>query len=526
MKTADKKEIVCYNSDASRIVGKAEEVVFPETVEDIKEIIRSAHYDIVPRGAGSNFVGGCTPKRSTVVDMSKMNKILDFNSKKRYVSVEAGVTIKELNEKLEKAGLEFPIQPCNNGISTIGGMIATNASGNRSMKYGKMKEWVEEIEFVNGKGELIKMGRTDIDEVCGMEGITGIIASARLEIIPKMKRTISVFQTDSLDELISTARKLKLEKEIVMIELISPAVSKLLKLPEKYNLIIEFDSERGKATGEEYERIIKLTEDIYSYLYSEKYYNSEDPKFYFDNLKEFIVFLERRAIPYFGFLGTGIMHPFFRDDEKAKREETIEIIKKMRGKPGKYGIGITRKYFIDEFETKMIYRVKSRYDPQGKLNKGKMINEDFRETEEIYGNRDNAKNIKPVKENNEVKKIPEKPIKPVKEQKPQKEIKSEAKTPEEKMNILIKEAELIEKGKENDVKETLKDYEYTYKSELQDEKRKKVEELAKNISRDISNKEMAEERAEEKKKTRETSKEEMDLINKIMGNRYKNEEKK
>src|SRR4030042_2386019 len=191
-----KKEMVCYNTDASRLIGNTKSVFFPKTVKEVQKIIKTSKLDIIPRGAGSEKVGGVIPNNSVVVDMSKMNKASNFNLLKRTVCVEAGITIRELNEKLNKMGFEFPIQTNNQGISSIGGMIALNQIGNREMKYGKMKDWVEEIEFVDGRGEIRKIGKSEIVDVCGMEGITGIIISAVLKIFPKIKRSISIFQSE------------------------------------------------------------------------------------------------------------------------------------------------------------------------------------------------------------------------------------------------------------------------------------------------------------------------------------------
>ena len=80
-------------------------------------------------------------------------------------------------------------------------------------------ELVEEIEFVNGRGELMKIGKADLGDVCGMEGITGIIISAVLKIIPQIKRSASIFQSEDISEIFSIARRLKLEKEICSLTL-------------------------------------------------------------------------------------------------------------------------------------------------------------------------------------------------------------------------------------------------------------------------------------------------------------------
>jgi FAD/FMN-containing dehydrogenase len=369
------KEISCYNSDASRIVGKAEKVFLPKTVEEIQQIMKSTNLDIVPRGSGTSLVGGCVPNNSVVVDLSKMNKVSNFKFKERSVKVEAGVMIKELNEKLNQVGFEFPIK-INNSIATIGGMIATNSSGDYTLKYGNIKEWIEEVEFVNGRGELMKTTKVDISEVCGMEGITGVISSVILRVIPKTKKSISLYQSDNLEEIFSVTRRLKLEREVLMIQLFPPSVSKLLGFPETYNLVIEFDSDRGKIRGKEYDELSKRKNKIFSVMFAEEYYNVEDPKFFFDKVKDFISFLDLNDIPYFSYLGVGIVHPFFKDYEKNKKNAVIDFIKKSKAKPSKFGIGSVRNELLDSFEKKIIERIKLRHDPFGKMNKGKLIDVD------------------------------------------------------------------------------------------------------------------------------------------------------
>ncbi|MBT4165762.1 FAD-binding oxidoreductase [archaeon] len=372
------KETVCYNSDASRIVGKAEKVFFPKNVEEVQQIIKTTNLDIVPRGAGSGLMGGCVPNSSVVVDLSKMNNVSEFKFKERSVRVGAGVTIKELNEKLNQVGFEFPIK-INNPVATIGGAVALNSFGEYGLKYGSIKEWIEEVEFVNGRGELMKTTKADVSDVCGMEGTTGIICSVTLRVIPKVNKSISLFQSDNLEEVFSIARRLKLEKEVIMMELFPPMVSKLLGFPETYNLVIEFGSERGKIRGKEYDELLKAKDKVFSVMFSQEYYNVDDPKFFFDKVRDFISFLDLNEIPYVSYLGAGIVHPFFKDFEKNKKNAVVDFIKKSRAKVSKFGIGSVRKEFLDSFEKKVIERVKLRHDPFGKLNKGKLIDVDAHE---------------------------------------------------------------------------------------------------------------------------------------------------
>ena len=373
----NKHELICYNTDASRLVGESEVVYFPKTVEEVQAIVKETEKDIVIRGAGTGLEGGCVPQKSHVIDLCHMNRIIDFNPSKKQVRVEAGATIKELNEKLKKANLEFPVYSFENEIATIGGVVALNSPGIRSMKYGNIKDWIEEIEFVNGKGDLVKTTKADLMDVCGMEGITGIIVSVNFRVIPIIERSFSIFQTDNLGAVFLIGRRIRAEKDVSMIKLLSKNISKSLGFPEKYHLIIEFDSYRGKIRGEEYNQLMKKLNSISRILISEGYYNSEDPKMFFDKLKEFVTFLEVNNVPYFGDLGTGVIYTFFKDFEKNKIQGVRAAMKKLRAKLGNYGVGVMRKEFIDGFDAKIVQRVKLRYDPKNKFNKGKMIDIDF-----------------------------------------------------------------------------------------------------------------------------------------------------
>jgi FAD/FMN-containing dehydrogenase len=526
-----KKELTCYETDASRLVGKADNVVFPKTIEEVENLIKTSDKDVVPRGGGSEIVGGCIPNNSLIINTTKMNKILDFNKEKRNVYVEAGISVKELNEKLESIGFEFPISVLNGDISTIGGMIAMNSLDSR-FKYGEMREWIEELEFINGRGELMKTSKADLMDICGMEGITGIIVRVKLKIIPKIKRSFSIFQTDEIEEIFSIARRLKLERNIIGLDFFSKSFSKLLDLPEKYHILIEFDSDRGKIKGEEYEELISKKNNLYFNLLRKGYYNNENVKFFFDKLKDFILYLESNEIPYFSYLGHGIVYGFFKDEEENKRKKCVEMMKKMRGKIGDYGI--TRKNFIDDFEVKILQRVKKRHDPFWKLNKGKIIRAES-------GDSLAKKEIPLAPEKMEFRRKVEKQIP---------ERKLEIKAPEKRMNEFIKRVEDEEKfyeqeEEEKEVTEKIKDYEQTYDSELGKRRVEEIEEIAKKVPQEIvkENIKLPEstmkddfDRPSENIENNfnaqprgQVSKSEQDLINSVLGNKLgsgKKEEKK
>lgn len=364
------KEEICYTVDASRIESKPLQVFYPKTKEDIQKIIRE-HVNIVPRGSGTNLVGGTIAENSVVVEMRGLNKIISINTSKKTVHVEAGITIKELNEKLKQINSEFPI--CFNEQSTIGSMIAVNAVGEHSMRYGLMKEWIEKIEFVNGKNELLTIGKADLAEVCGMEGTTGIIVSALLRCMPIIKKTASILQSDNLDEILSTSQRLKSDVEVIRLKFYSKKVSKMLGFPEKYHVIVFFNSTRGKIQENEFNKLLGMIQKEYYYLYKNNYYESEDVRLFFDKIKEYVTQIEALDIPCIGDLGMGIINTFFTSSEMEKMRAVKKLMIKTSGKKGRYAIGVKRKYLIDDLEKKIFYRIKKRHDPLGKMNKGKLF---------------------------------------------------------------------------------------------------------------------------------------------------------
>ena len=148
---------IAYNYDASPFSGNSVCVYCPENEEDIIKFVKSAikyKIDIVPRGGGTSVVGGAVPNNSVVLDLSKLNKIT-IDERKKIAIAEAGATIAELNREASKFGLILPVIPSSHEVATIGGAIATNASGLRAIKYGKMKDWVRSIKAVDGNGKII-----------------------------------------------------------------------------------------------------------------------------------------------------------------------------------------------------------------------------------------------------------------------------------------------------------------------------------------------------------------------------------
>lgn len=368
--------LVVYESDASGIKGKATEILFPTTKEEIQKIVRE-NARVTIRGAGTGLAGGCVPQNEVVLDLSKMNKILGFDEAKKIVEVEPGVVLDELNDYLDRYNLEFPVKPSSHSVCTIGGMIACNAAGERAVKYGKTGKWVEALEVVDGHGEIVSIHKFNLNDIIGLEGITGVIVKAGLKLVEKKKRTASLIVIGDLKDLVDRVENYSKNPEVSEIEFLDKHVSSLVELGSSYNLIIEFEDLQGELKEKEYEVLMKKRESVYPSLASLGFNRIEDPKIPLSRLAEFACLLEEMKIPYYGHLGMGIIHPVFRDNEQEKIKRVHDFVKRIKGKvSGEHGIGLVKKEFLDDNEKKLFSLVKKRYDPACKINCGKVVDMD------------------------------------------------------------------------------------------------------------------------------------------------------
>lgn len=195
--TSDPAELYCYSYDSSYITGRADYAVIPLSTEEIVKIVKLANeykIPVVPRGGASGLTGSAVPtKGGIVLDMRKMNRILEVDIENLQVLVEPGVILDNLNAVLKKYNFFFPPDPASSDTCTIGGVIANNASGMRSIKYGICRDYVLDLEVVMPDGEVINTGSKalvsssgyDLTRLfVGSEGTLGVITKARLKILP------------------------------------------------------------------------------------------------------------------------------------------------------------------------------------------------------------------------------------------------------------------------------------------------------------------------------------------------------
>ncbi len=151
----DNVQRVLYSTDASQYKEMPLAVTRPKTKEDIKKIIAFARENgtsVIPRGAGTSLAGQVVGP-GIVVDISRyMNKILEFNEAEKYVIVEPGVNLAELNLFLAKHSLQFGPETSTANRCVIGGMLGNNSCGLHSLVYGSVREHILEVDAILSDG--------------------------------------------------------------------------------------------------------------------------------------------------------------------------------------------------------------------------------------------------------------------------------------------------------------------------------------------------------------------------------------
>ncbi|MEO9365131.1 MULTISPECIES: FAD-binding and (Fe-S)-binding domain-containing protein [Candidatus Nitrosocaldus] len=154
-----------YASDASAYEMLPLCIVIARDVQDVVSTVKVAYKHGIPvtaRGGGSGLAGQAIGS-GIIIDLTHMNRLLALNLEDGYVTVEAGMYKGVLDRELKRHGKFIPVDPSSSDYCTIGGMIANNASGAHTVKYGSMIDYVEELDVVLADGSIIHARKVDLN---------------------------------------------------------------------------------------------------------------------------------------------------------------------------------------------------------------------------------------------------------------------------------------------------------------------------------------------------------------------------
>ena len=196
--------------------------VFPPDVKAISEVLSQAAREgkvVTPWGGGTQMSLGNRPRGvDLVVGTSRLNRMLFHESADLVASVEAGITLKSLQDQLGKKRQFLPLEAPFPSRATIGGILAANASGPSSLVYGTARDWLIGIKVAHSYGAVTKSGGKVVKNVTGYDlnklytgslGTLGVIVEATFKVTPlPLHKSTLVATYPSLSSAMASAQEL------------------------------------------------------------------------------------------------------------------------------------------------------------------------------------------------------------------------------------------------------------------------------------------------------------------------------
>ncbi len=413
-------------------------VIWPIKEEEVSGILKYANERFIPVtawGAGTSLEGNSIPvDKGIVLDFSMMNRIIQIREEDFQADVQPGVIYQDLNHKLRYKGLFFPPDP--GARASIGGMIANNASGIRSIRYGSTRENVLRLKVVLANGQIIELGKNTqktssgydlLRLFIGSEGTLGIVveATVRLRGIPEHFSACLVSFKDIYSASKAVFQIMRAGLEPVCLEIMDSNCIKVvnringLNLKHLHTLIIEFQGSSKEALKDSVDMCEQICKDLgykefifgierddYKRIIDARHLLGESMRKYhpgrvhtvtdvavpISRFPELILFAEKLTknikIPayIFGHAGEGNLHlAFMVKEEDSEEWHLVDEIKdkvtdmaiKLGGTcTGEHGVGIgKRKYMEKEHGDSLFWmkKIKELFDPHGILNPGKIF---------------------------------------------------------------------------------------------------------------------------------------------------------
>jgi len=433
----DEGERLAYAYDNSRRHALPDAVVFPtqhEHVEALVRVCREHRVPVVARGRGTNTTGATVPvDGGVVVSFERMNRILRIDPDNRLAVVEPGVLNGDLQTALKPHGFFWPPDPTSSPWCSIGGNLACNSAGPRTVKYGSPRENTLGLRAVAGTGEGFRCGTytskgsTGYDLtrlLIGSEGTLALITEATLKLTPKPNglRTLRATYRDVGAAARAVARIMAQPVTPCALEFIDDVA---LKLARDYGgdgvplagamLMIEVDGEpetlpsavdavsrAARGDGLEELKVAQTAEETQALWSARKALSpaqrtispnkiNEDVVVPVSHLPELVDCIKQLAakqdvlIVSFGHAGNGNLHVNLLPRDEAERErahaclaDVFALVIRLEGTlSGEHGIGLIKREFmplaLEPATLGLMRSVKAAFDPDGILNPGKLL---------------------------------------------------------------------------------------------------------------------------------------------------------
>lgn len=439
----DSADVWSYGYDNSRRHAVPDMVVQPDSHEQVHKIISLANENdvaVTARGRGTGTTGATVPLQGGVVlSTERLNKIIKVDPANRYIVVEPGVTNQQVQDAVKEHGFFWPPDPTSSAYCSVGGNLAYNSAGPRTVKYGTPRENTFGLRAVTGLAEEIRTGVYTSKGVVGYdltrlligsEGTLAIITEATLKLTPlaESKRTMQVIYSD-IESAAKAVSAIMAQPTIpCALEFIDGAAIDMIReystidFPERAGalLMVEVDGtdnqldhsiqdiQKACQSSSLLEFNIAESKEQVDALWATRKALSpalrniapkkinEDIVVPVSNIPMLIHGLEKLSkkhnipIVNFGHAGNGNIHVnllFNPDDEEQNNRAhhclnaVFDLVLNLDGTlSGEHGVGIEKRDFVDrEIEPvtlSLMKRIKNEFDPNGILNPGKMFPQD------------------------------------------------------------------------------------------------------------------------------------------------------
>jgi len=189
--------LAAYNEDALGIKGKFKGLFRPDSEAEVIDMAQDCVARKLPltaQGLRSSLTGAAICDAGAALSLERMNRLIHIDVKRKFAVIEPGIILSDFKKSVAEAGLMYAPDPTSAGECTLGGNVATNASGSRSLKYGATINWVRGLRIVDGRGRALEVKNGISGKMCagygalyrptqlfvGSEGTLGVVT--RIEV--------------------------------------------------------------------------------------------------------------------------------------------------------------------------------------------------------------------------------------------------------------------------------------------------------------------------------------------------------